>query len=182
MFIIVDDFYRDPDSVRDFALKQPFNVFGNYPGRRTGACTGEYFYNMRSEFEQLLNKRIDYWPTEYNSSFQITTEKDKTWIHRDSTEWAAVIYLTPDAPANSGTCIFRHKETGLFKWWQGCEHDFNKIKTDASEWEVLDSAANVYNRLVLYHGNLYHSSNLPGFGDSLETGRLFQTFFFNTRR
>ena len=33
--IIADDFYDDPDSVRNFALSQEFAVSGNYPGLRT---------------------------------------------------------------------------------------------------------------------------------------------------
>ena len=33
--IIVDDFYSNPDSVREFALQQEFKVRGNYPGQRT---------------------------------------------------------------------------------------------------------------------------------------------------
>ena len=33
--IITDDFYQNVDSVREFALNQPFDVKGNYPGQRT---------------------------------------------------------------------------------------------------------------------------------------------------
>ena len=33
--MIIDNFYTDPDNVRNFALAQPFNVTGNYPGART---------------------------------------------------------------------------------------------------------------------------------------------------
>ena len=33
--IIIDNFYDNPDEVREFALAQDFNVDGNYPGHRT---------------------------------------------------------------------------------------------------------------------------------------------------
>ena len=33
--LVIDDFYSDPDKVRNFALKQEFKVRGNYPGQRT---------------------------------------------------------------------------------------------------------------------------------------------------
>ena len=33
--IVADNFYDDPDSVRNFALSQEFSVRGNYPGLRT---------------------------------------------------------------------------------------------------------------------------------------------------
>ena len=34
-FICIDDFYEDPDSVREFALNQEYETSGNYPGIRT---------------------------------------------------------------------------------------------------------------------------------------------------
>ena len=33
--IVTDDFYQNPDGVRSYALSQPFEVSGNYPGVRT---------------------------------------------------------------------------------------------------------------------------------------------------
>ena len=48
-----------------------------------------------------------------------------------------------------------------------------------SKWEVVDVVANKFNRLVLYRGDLFHSS-LDYFGKDKYDGRLFQTFFFNT--
>jgi hypothetical protein len=48
---------------------------------------------------------------------------------------------------------------------------------------VIDmGAGNVYNRLVLYRGKvLEHSSIVAGFGNTLETSRLTQTFWFNVK-
>lgn len=33
--LIIDDFYSNPEEVREFALEQEFKVRGNYPGMRT---------------------------------------------------------------------------------------------------------------------------------------------------
>ncbi len=49
-----------------------------------------------------------------------------------------------------------------------------------SKWDMTAMVGNVYNRLVLYRGDLFHSS-LDYFGEGLEDGRLFQTFFFDTQ-
>ena len=38
---------------------------------------------------------------------------------------------------------------------------------------------NMFNRLVLYRANQWHQS-LEYFGNGIEDGRLFMTFFFNT--
>ena len=54
-------------------------------------------------------------------------------------------------------------------------HDGN----DYTKWEMTDYVSNKYNRLVLYRGNMYHAS-VDYFGNTLQDGRLFQTFFFNT--
>ena len=45
---------------------------------------------------------------------------------------------------------------------------------------IVDHVGNIYNRIVLFRGKyLPHRSNIAGFGNSLETGRLSQHFFFN---
>ena len=78
-----------------------------------------------------------------------------------------MLYLTPDAPVESGTGIYEPI----------CEDaDCNSL----ADWKQIDSIGNKFNRLVLYRGNLEHRSILPGFGINKETGRLFQTFFFNS--
>jgi hypothetical protein len=133
-------------------------------------------------------KIINWDLTEYNGAFQYTTASDRSWIHADQTSnWAGVCYLTPDAPLSGGTALFKHKKTGLFSAPR--KHDgtydlellstINKDSQDMTKWEMTDRVANVYNRLVLYRGDYFHVS-LDYFGQDIYDGRLFQTFFFNT--
>lgn len=180
MFIIKENFYNNPKQVRRYALSQEFSVKGNYPGYRTEPCPDPYFTKLKLEIEKILNKRISYWPKKYNTAFQYTTSSDTTWTHYDGTDWAAVVFLTPNAPTNSGTAIRRHKQTGIYRRVEG-ERDFNREPDrDENEWEYLDYCGNIFNRIVIYEGTFYHRSMLPGFGKDKHTGRLFQTFFFNT--
>lgn len=179
MFLIQDNFYANPDGVRNYALGQEFSVSGNYPGLRTNVYPEPYFSNMRKELESILHKKISYWPDTYNTAFQITTEESRTWVHYDPTQWAAVCYLTPDAPTNTGTGIFRHRKDGFYKHGPG-QKDYNKEAHVQEDWELLDYCGNVYNRLVIYEGSFYHSSVIAGFGKDKYDGRLFQTFFFDT--
>lgn len=184
MFIIKDGFYSDPMSVRANALAMDFNTSGNYPGFRTDTLTHDmdYFWNMKSVFSELVGEEITYWPDQYNTSYQYTTTDSTTWTHHDATTWAAVIYLTPDAPKEAGTAIYRNKQSGIYRYEpESLEPDYNEVPHKEEDWEILDQASNVFNRLVLYHGNLYHRSVVAGFGDSKYNGRLFQTFFFSTK-
>lgn len=179
MFIITDNFYQDPNDVRKVALSWDFSIQGNYPGMRTLPCGGAYRDSIKASFEKLIGEKITYWPEGYNTAFQYTTKHSKTWVHYDATQWAAVIYLTPDAPLNTGTGIYRHRDTGIFQHQENST-DFNEEKTEETEWDIIAEASNIFNRLVLYKGNYYHRSVVPGFGETKHDGRLFQTFFFGT--
>ena len=182
--MLFDNFYGNPMDVRDYALSLPFDVTGNYPGRRTKKMDEPHFSSAKTIFEDLLRKKINWWPEEYNTSFQYTTETDTTWVHHDPTMWAAVLYLTPDAPLESGTAIYQNKETKIFLYDKNKpETDYNSrgdILSDMSKWEPVITVSNIFNRLVMYRGEYYHRSMLPGFGQNKYNGRLFQTFFFNT--
>jgi len=176
--IIVDNFYANPDAVRSFALQQDFDIKGNFPGVRT-----------RSFFTQDVKEAIEYnmqfagkitnsyEASGFTGAFQLTTAADRTWIHSDPYNmWAGVCYLTPDAPYTGGTGLFRHKATG--------EH--SKITTDHegydyTKYDLFDRIGNKYNRLIIYRGDLFHAS-LDYFGDHMQNGRLFQTFFFDTEK
>lgn len=176
--IVIDDFYINPDNVRNFALSQDFNVRGNFPGARTQSfLTNDV--KEAIEYNMQFAGKVTSWfeDSGYSGCFQISTAEDRTWIHSDPHNmWAGVLYLTPDAPISSGTALYRHKATG----------EYNHTTTDYegydyTKWEEFDRIGNKYNRLVIYRGDLFHAS-IDYFGDSLQNGRLFQTFFFNTER
>lgn len=188
--IITDDFYQNPDEVREYALSQEFSVRGNYPGQRTSPVFYDGLKNsIQYIIQQAGGKITQFEEFDYNTAFQYTTIEDKSWIHADqTTKWAGVCYLTPDAPITAGTALYKHKETGLYRAATNPDGSYNKELmdkiyekdcNDVSKWEMVDIVGNKYNRLVLYRGDLFHSS-LDYFGTNKYDGRLFQTFFFNT--
>jgi hypothetical protein len=149
---------------------------------------------MKQTIESIVTPfygNITYWSEEqYTGAFQYTTSRDRSWIHADqTTKWAGVCYLTPNAPLSAGTGLFRHKATGLTAaprnedgtYNQDLLNIINKDSQDMTKWELVDRLANVYNRLVLYRGDNFHIS-LDYFGQDKYDGRLFQTFFFNTEK
>lgn len=179
--IITDDFYKNPDAVRAYALSQPFEVRGNYPGLRTKPYLPNDVKDAIQHIVYNAGGKVTDWFENglgYTGAFQICTSQDRTWIHADSfNTWAAVCYLTPDAPLSSGTALYRHKATGEYEKTNNEQPHLDG--NDYTKWERADYVANKYNRLVVYRGNLYHAS-LDYFGNNYQNGRLFQTFFFNT--
>lgn len=163
--------------VRNYALSLPFDVKGNFPGART-----------KPYLPDDLKKAIQYWMQPigeitnwhenygYTGAFQIATAQDRTWIHSDHFNmWAGVCYLTPDAPYTGGTGLFRHKSSGEYSR-KTTDHE----GYDYTKWDLVDRIGNRYNRLIIYRADLFHAS-LDYFGDNLQNGRLFQTFFFDTK-
>jgi hypothetical protein len=187
--IIIDDFYSDPYEVREMSLNQEFNVSGNYPGVRTEPFRNQSIFEVIQNSIRYAGGNILNWDKyDYTGAFQYTTSRDRSWIHADQTTmWAGVCYLTPNAPLSAGTGLFRHKETGLYSAPKNSDGTLNeeilsKIYLDSQDmtkWELTDRLANKFNRLVLYRGDYFHMS-LDYFGQDKYDGRLFQTFFFDS--
>lgn len=182
--IVADNVYDDPDAIRKFALSQEFSVRGNYPGLRTKSFLNNVHKEVINSLVVNSTGGVTDWLLDengdgYTGSFQICTAMDRTWIHSDyNNMWAGVCYLTPDAPLSGGTALYKHKNSG--QRMSIDKVDYGEDAYDLTKWEIVDRIGNVYNRLILYPGNLFHAS-IDYFGNNLENGRLFQTFFFNTK-
>jgi hypothetical protein len=176
--MVIDDFYVNPDNVRAYALAQPFDVTGNYPGVRTKPYLPNDLKDAIQHWMGFAGKITDWFEnTGYTGAFQLATAQDRTWIHADHHNmWAGVCYLTTDAPYTGGTGLYRHKATGDYRRVDSYHEGY-----DYTKWDLFDRIGNRYNRLIIYRGDLFHAS-LDYFGDNVENGRLFQTFFFNTEK
>lgn len=182
--LIVDNFYKNPDEVRKFALSQEFFDDDGYIGRRTRK---QFFLpGTKEAFEEILGKKITKWEEHgMNGRFQHNWSGEKLVYHCDFQEWAAMIYLTPDAPPQCGTTMWRHRNTKVhhnsqINWGTGQELEIFNDRNflDKTPWEPVDVCGNIYNRLVIFNGGCIHSAS-EYFGDSLENCRLWHMFFFD---
>lgn len=191
-YIIVDGFYDDPDSVRNLALITDYRYSSNYPGKRAEGPSDELYDYARNKIESILGTNITVWNkfrgepttniTSMNGCFQRCFEGTNSWIHHDYMDYAAVVYLTPNINPDAGTGIFRHRETGVDQWIPSdpkTELNRHYSVTCMKDWDCIFEAKNYYNRVILYPGSMYHCSMIPGVGDTVETSRLTQVFFFN---
>lgn len=191
--VIVDDFLLNPDAVRQFGLRQEFAADNRYfRGQRSK--TRHLWPGMREHLERLLGKRIspDWGNHATNGVFQFCVAGDQVVFHSDENTHAAVLYLTPNAPPESGTTLYRSKalkgrtvgEVMAMKnvgpaMAQHVSAQFYDGKLlDPTAWETVDVFGNLYNRLVIWDARLVHSASCY-FGTNRENGRLFQMFFFN---
>ena len=114
--LVVDNFYRNPEQVRQEALSQKFEEDVRfYKGKRS--TYKHLLPYVKEEFERLLNVKITDWILQpANGIFQITTKKDPLVWHSDHQDYAGAIYLTPNANTpdsyNEGTSFWRDKKYG----------------------------------------------------------------------
>ena len=189
--VVVDNFYDNPDLVREYAMTLNFNPDTRYhKGRRTEVKT--IFDGTKEFFERILNKKVTVWDEHvFNGVFQYCTAQEQLVYHTDNQTYAAVVYLTPDAPPEGGTSFYRSKFNGLMRYptpadcerhGKSADELFDEMFAgnfyDKTRWELVDTVGNVYNRMVIFDAKRVHAATTY-FGDSINNSRLFHMFFFD---
>jgi hypothetical protein len=177
---VIDNFYSNPDEIRNFALLQEYKSdIRFYKGLRSATTFRPE--NIKAQFESIMGEQITQWNYAANGVFQLMTAEDFQVYHCDFQKWAAIIYLTPNAPFESGTRFYASRSTGI-RESSGNESTMQKTFSggfyDSTKFETVDSIGNIYNRLIIMRASCIHSAG-PYFGNSLETGRLTHLFFFD---
>ncbi len=175
--LVVEDFYKEPDSVVQMATSAEFVEDERYYKGLRSKETYKLPW-VKEEFERLLNVTITDWMTQpYCGVFQITDHRNPLVWHSDSQSYAAAIYLTKGAD-EMGTSFWKDKKYGYRRPPESVEHcnevysEYNLLHSD--NWELVDKVGGVYNRLVLWDGKMIHSASMYS-----EKQRLVQLFFFN---
>lgn len=183
---VVDNFYEDPDKVRQFALGQ---MYWDHDHGGVGWRTRKQFIfdGVKEKIETIMGHKITNWAEKYPicGVFQSGFAGDgipPLVYHADQQKWAAMVFLTPNAPVETGTKIVRNKKSKLYDVEDANIVDVlgpGKTFCDGTPFEDVDTFGNVYNRIVIFDGHCAHSS-MGYFGDSIANGRLWQMFFFDT--
>jgi hypothetical protein len=201
---ILDNFYENPDLVRQFALSLDSftDSAGRWPGRRT-LPLDEVNYSFFSTFcNKLFNLfyDLDYHSFNYrvSTNFQTISNYSENpisnlntgWIHSDDEYiFSGVIYLNPNPSENTGTNIYNRinwenslnlDQSQKHKLYKGEElvnesEYTDQILENNNKFEETVSIKNVYNRMILFEGGVYHG--VPSFYSSSSEPRLTQVFF-----
>jgi hypothetical protein len=197
---IINDFYDNPDAIRQFALAQKYKFRHEeegldyvYPGCRT-----QDLHALDASLQAMVLKKLvsvfhiqehDLMRWAISSSFQSVSEIYKEGvIHTDTnTIFAGVLYLTPNAPLDAGTSLYQKNATfNQERYQKALDQNDERFKSGAiimntdyhSMFDEVVRVNNVYNTLILYEGDMFHAAN-KFFGTNLEDSRLAQVFFVN---
>ena len=185
-FMYFSGFYNNPDAERAHAMSLEYEPGKDgFPGMFSkDKLPEDISQNIKEFFENhIVHRKITKWDHNFNTKFSYMTEVWAPHIHHDTeTMWGAVLYLTPDAPFESGTGFYKHKATGIeANNWDipGTNlHTTGDCRND-DLWDRTTYAPNSYNSIVVFRGNNYHKG-MGGFGSDINDARLTQLFFFDT--
>lgn len=156
--IIIDNFYTDPNSFID-----------NYKSGNPPIHPPSYFLN---KFEQILGSKI-ITSNKYESQniCSIILHNYPIVINKESNKYG-IVFLTPDAPANTGITLYRRKVKP--------DDTMKNENKDITDFEKIDIIGNIYNRLVICNTNLVHAIS-HNFLNNIPNNRLTHMFAFDTK-
>lgn len=191
---VIDDFLRNPDEVRAQALSLDYAVEGRYPGLNS-------VQKLRIDgLDQVISTLVREpvrapWTADFSHGscrVALASDEQLARIHIDQSHWSGILYLSKPEDCQGGTEFFRHKRTNTdrvpmdehslgkagYASYEELQKDIlDKDALDRSKWEHTMTVPMRFNRLVLLQPHYWHTAG-PGFGDSLENGRLIYLMFF----
>jgi hypothetical protein len=195
--LCVDNFFENPDKVVEFSNSLTFikPKISNYPGKRT-----EHTHLINPEFFEFSTIKILslLYPNEYLNlkwtalqHFQKVPAnlKNDGWVHTDREfEFTCIVYLSKFL--NCGTSVYHPKNSyGYIRNTKEKDEYFTnndlknhlKIKKAKEEnnsfFEETIKFNSKYNRLILFDGSSYHSSNVFNHDNNEEERLTLITFF-----
>jgi len=163
--IVIDNCIDDIDSFRSRALELNYTKSDpNSGGWKGYRCLEET--ELGSELisiisDKLIQHNTIFIDAEYSCYFHYTLDEnnlDNNKIHKDSnSNFAGVLYMSPNPLSNSGTCIYNDRA------------------------EIIKEFDNIYNRLVVYPSDEWHSLN-NSFGNIIDDSRLTFTIFCSLKQ
>jgi hypothetical protein len=159
-YILVDDFFDNVDEIRNLALSCKYDKSDATTGWKGFRSTLNNEDLKKQIHDKLISFNSQFKNFDLNIFFHYSLDNTKNemqdfWrqrFHRDYSDWAGVIYLTPEPKNQSGTILFD-------------ETNKNPITIE-----------NVYNRLIMYDGNFLHGVE-DTFGDDINNSRMTITIF-----
>jgi hypothetical protein len=182
--VVKDDFYRDPDRVRRLALSKTYQQppAGTPRLAVTAVCTEAESKAMYDLLQPYLPATTGNPIVGANILFRYTLAdaRKKVFCHVDGCSSAGIVYLTSPENCAGGTTIYRHRATGdeIYRKENRQLYDFR----DPDQWEIIREVEMVYNRLVMYPGQLFHAITPVFFGDRIDNARLTQNVFIYRER
>tara|TARA_B100001250_G_scaffold176763_1_gene151881 strand:+ start:31 stop:732 length:702 start_codon:yes stop_codon:yes gene_type:complete len=198
--VYMDNFYKNPDKVRNLALRCPSTtnprIVGGTPGTRVDINMNlDHFFPIWQEIAQNVyglteEETPNFQQSMLRSPFSVNVTQSGEACLRDVLPhmdyemeenkeprgWAGLIYLNKGDECKGGTGFYNYKGQQVDPRQEGIWKE-EHVSDSVGPWELIHLAEMKYNRLIYYPLHVLHGSyDKPDyFTDS--TYRLVQTFF-----
>lgn len=159
-YTVIDNFFENPDEIRNLALLSNYDKSSDETGWKgyRKLIDNLEISNYITERLVLIDKKFR--KLQMKMFFQYSLEEtkkeiknfNKNRLHKDDSEWAGIVYLSPNPQENSGTSL--------------CNDDGS----------IIENIQNLYNRFVFYRGDMLHGVENT-FGNNISNGRLTLAIF-----
>lgn len=201
--LIIENFYADPEAVRTQALKANYDIsVAQYPGRHAIIDDAELrlVTDTLARAATALGDR-SYRAADFMSDFSIVTTRPQDLLatqkhpHIDSTPVLGLVYLTPGSI--EGTCFYHNdmlgtavvQSTGQQRAYTGFLAQHGKTLappgydfSDHPVWKKFYTIEPVFNRFVMYPGNVFHSIDIKRIDETIDMERVRVTQRFIVTR
>ena len=192
--VYIDNFYKNPDKVRNLALRCPGTnnprICGGVPGVRVDMNMN--LDHMHDVWKQIAKNvyalsmkedpQFDQACLQVPFSVNVTQSKDRPDLpHIDlpdvtSRGWAGLIYLNKGDECKGGTGFYTYKGHQVNPKQDGL-WDKDYVCDSIGPWELMHLAEMKFNRMIMYPATVMHTPyDKPGFFEG-DDYRLVQVFF-----
>ena len=188
---IIDNFFQNPDKVRDIALSLKYESTSDYPGYRS-----RQIHEINKDLWDYMSYRLMELPEAKQSGVNVMKMQfsyvpkifGNGWVHSDSDATVAgAVYLTPDAPEDGGTGLYTRrpdihidttkKNKIMREFFLNPNEEGMKVnKSFNSNYNLTQRIDNVYNRLAMWNAKQFHAEQ-NFFGTTLDNTRLVLLYF-----
>ena len=192
--VYVDNFYKNPDKVRNLALRTPGTknprILGGVPGERVDISFNlEHIWPIWIEIaenvyglEQKEKKAFEMSCMNISFSVNVTQShyrRKKPHIDLPDVSdrgWAGVVYLNKPKECKGGTGFYTYKGQQVNPRQDGIWQE-EYVNDSVGPWELIHLAEMKYNRMIMYPANVLHTPyDKEGFFTD-DVYRLVQAFF-----
>lgn len=193
---VIDDFLEDPAAARAAALAldyPPPAADAYFPGRNSAGRLP--LPDLDGRLSRLARTPLVPTPRTVHGHTRISFagETGRGGIHVDQSHWSGVLYLSEPVGEDSGTDFYRHRASGMTRaplnrtelarygvddYPQMWTEVITPHTNDMTRWEHVRRVEMKFNRLVFFRPWLWHAAG-PGFGSTLEDGRLIVVIALN---
>ena len=192
--VYIDNFYKNPDKVRNLALRTPGTksprILGGVPGERVDISFNlEHIWPIWIEIaenvyglEQKEKKAFEMSCMNISFSVNVTQShyrRKKPHIDLPDVSdrgWAGVVYLNKPKECKGGTGFYTYKGQQVNPRQDGIWQE-EHVSDSVGPWDLIHLAEMKYNRMIMYPANVLHAPyDKEGFFTD-DVYRLTQVFF-----